>query len=93
MIADYNKPFEQKYGVRNLQVFFEKRLTMRGFIVEDFRKKYYREHQKNIQKWIHDGSLQARLSKTVGMDNSIDGLLGLFKGTNFGKAVLQVVED
>lgn len=93
MISDYNKPFEQKYGVRNLQVFFEKRLTMRGFIVEDFRKKYYHEHQKNVQKWMHDGSLKARLSKTVGMDNSIDGLLGLFKGTNFGKAVLQVVED
>lgn len=29
-IADYNKPFEEKYGVRNLQVFFEKRLKMQG---------------------------------------------------------------
>lgn len=29
-ISDYNKPFEEKYGVRNLQVFFEKRLKMQG---------------------------------------------------------------
>lgn len=93
MISDYNKPFEKKYGVKNLQVFFEKRLKMQGFIVEDFRKKYSEQHQRNVQQWIHDGSLKARLSKTVGMDNSIDGLLGLFNGKNFGKAILQVAEE
>ena len=92
MIADYNKPFEEKYGVRNLQMFFEKRLTMRGFIVADLQEKYYDEHQKNVQKWIKDGSLKTRLSTTVGMNNAAEGLLGLFEGKNFGKAVLQVHE-
>lgn len=59
----------------------------------DLKDKYYDEHQRNVQQWIRDGSLKVRLSKTVGMDNAIDGLLSLFSGKNFGKAVLQVQED
>jgi hypothetical protein len=90
MIADYNKPFEEKYGVRNLQVFFEKRLKMQGFIVGDLSGKYYDQHQRNVQEWINDGSLKVKMSVTKGMDNAINGLLGLFAGNNFGKAVLEV---
>ena len=63
-----------------------------GFIVSDLQDKYFDEHQKNVQQWIKDGSLKVRLSKTIGMDNAIEGLLGLFNGSNFGKAVLQVQE-
>ncbi|KAK3057485.1 hypothetical protein LTR09_001669 [Extremus antarcticus] len=92
MISDYNKPFEQKYGVKNLQVFFEKRLKMEGFIVSDLTPKYYKEHQENVQKWLHDGSLTTKLSVTEGMDHAIEGLLGLFEGKNFGKAILRVAE-
>ncbi|KAK4552845.1 hypothetical protein LTR86_010179 [Recurvomyces mirabilis] len=90
MIGDYNKPFEKKYGVKNLQVIFEKRLSLRGFIVADFQDKYYAEHQKNCQAWLVDGSLKGKLHKTAGIDNAIDGLLELFDGKNFGKAVLQI---
>lgn len=92
MIGDYNQPFEKKYGVRNLQVIFEKRLNIRGFIVADFQDKYYDEHQKNCQTWISDGSLTTRLSTTNGIENAIGGLLGLFAGHNFGKAVLKLGE-
>lgn len=90
MISDYNKPFEEKYGVKNLQVFFEKRLKMQGFIVADLSEKYYDEHQKNVQKWMREGSLTVKMSVTKGMDNAVEGLLGLFVGKNFGKAVLEV---
>ena len=65
-------------------------LCFLGFIVSDLKDKYFDEHQKHVQQWIKDGSLKVRLSKTVGMDNAIEGLLGLFNGSNFGKAVLQV---
>lgn len=92
MISDYNKPFSVKYGVKNLQVFFEKRLRMEGFIVSDLQPKYYDEHQKNVQKWLNDGSLKTRMAVTKGMENGVEGLLGLFEGKNFGKAILQVHE-
>ena len=52
--------------------------------------KYSDEHQKNVQKWIHDGSFKTQMSVTHGMDQAPEGLLGLFEGKNFGKAVLEV---
>ena len=52
--------------------------------------KYSAEHQKNVQKWLHEGSFKAEMSVTHGMDHAGEGLLGLFEGKNFGKAVLEV---
>ena len=34
----------------------------------------------------------AKLSITKGIDNAVDGLLGMLKGDNFGKAVLTIAE-
>ncbi|KAI7151264.1 hypothetical protein KC316_g2592, partial [Hortaea werneckii] len=56
----------------------------------DMGPKYAVDHQKNVQKWISEGSFKAEQSITQGIDNAAEGLLGLFKGTNFGKAVLEV---
>ncbi|KAK5134698.1 hypothetical protein LTR08_006213 [Meristemomyces frigidus] len=92
MISQYNTPPEQQYGVKNMVNLIAKQLTLRGFIVSDpdMGPRYTAEHQKNVQKWIHDGSFKAEMSVTVGIDNAAEGLLGLFEGKNFGKAVLEV---
>lgn len=92
MISQYNLAPEQNYGVKNLMQVVAKRLKMQGFIVSDphMGPKYTADHQKNVQKWIHDGSFKAQQSVTSGIDNAAEGLLGLFHGTNFGKAVLEV---
>ncbi|PNS21596.1 2-alkenal reductase (NADP(+)-dependent) [Sphaceloma murrayae] len=92
MISQYNLPADQYYGVKNLMQVVAKRLTMRGFIVGDANMgpKYFAEHQKTVQKWIHEGTYKPRMSVTKGIDNSIEGLLGLFSGKNFGKAVLEI---
>ncbi|GAB7364696.1 hypothetical protein MBLNU230_g5497t1 [Neophaeotheca triangularis] len=92
MISQYNLPPQQHYGVNNLMQFVAKRLKMQGFIVSDenFGPKYYKDHQENVQKWIADGSFKAEMSVTKGIDHAGEGLLGLFEGKNFGKAVLEV---
>ncbi|KAF2219477.1 hypothetical protein BDZ85DRAFT_252703 [Elsinoe ampelina] len=92
MISQYNLPPDQSYGVKNLMQVVGKRLTIRGFIVSDANMgpKYAADHQKNVQKWIHEGTYKPRMSITKGIDNSIEGLLGLFSGKNFGKAVLEI---
>ena len=41
---------------------------------------------------VHEGTFIAKLSVTRGIDNAIDGLLGMLKGENFGKAVLTIAE-
>ncbi|KAK0933013.1 hypothetical protein LTR29_015433 [Friedmanniomyces endolithicus] len=92
MISQYNKPAEEAYGVKNLMQVVAKRITMRGFIVSDpdMGPVYAADHQKNVQKWIHDGTFKAQQSVTYGIDNAAEGLLGMFEGKNFGKAVLEI---
>jgi NADPH-dependent curcumin reductase CurA len=92
MISQYNLKPEESYGVRTLMNVVGKRLLIEGFIVgdENFGPKYFKEHMENVSKWIADGSIHAKMSVTKGIDNSIDGLLGMFHGKNFGKTVLEI---
>ncbi|KAI4135914.1 MAG: hypothetical protein LQ347_000250 [Umbilicaria vellea] len=94
MISQYNLKPEETYGVKNLTMVVSKRLKIQGFIVMDHNMgpKYAAEHQKDVQKWIHDGTFKARQSVTDGIDNAVDGLLGMLKGDNFGKAVLKIAD-
>lgn len=57
---------------------------------ENMGPKYYKQHQENLQKWIADGSFKAQQSITYGIENGPEGLIGMFEGKNFGKAVLEV---
>ena len=71
-----------------------KRLKIQGFLVNDpdMGPKYAAEHQAKVAKWIKEGSFIAQQSVTNGIDNAIDGFLGMLKGENFGKAVLTIHE-
>jgi NADPH-dependent curcumin reductase CurA len=91
LISNYNTPIEQHYPLRNYSHILTKRLTVRGFIVYDkgMGDKYDKEHQERVQKWIKDGSFKAVTWETQGIDNAAEGLLALFSGRNFGKAVLK----
>lgn len=94
MISQYNcKPGEQ-YPIRNLMQVVAKRLTMRGFIVgdENMGPRHAKEHQEKLQKWLADGTFKSKLSVTEGIDNAVDGFLGMLQGKNFGKAVLQIAD-
>ncbi len=95
MISQYNaKDDSERYGVKQLGNIVGKRLKMQGFLVWDSNMgpKYTVEHQKNLQKWIHEGTFKVQQSVTVGIDNAVEGFLGMLKGENFGKAVLQIDE-
>jgi len=71
-----------------------KRLTITGFLTSDrnLGPKYWVEHQKNVQQWIKEGSLTVKTNVTDGIDNAAEGLVGMLKGDNFGKAVLTIAE-
>lgn len=92
MISQYNLKPNELYPLKNLMQVVGKRIKMQGFIVGDknMGPKHSEEHQKNVQKWIHDGTFKVKMTVTEGIDNAGDGLLGLFQGKNFGKAVLQI---
>lgn len=94
MISQYNLKPEEAYPIKNLMQVVAKRLTMRGFIVMDegMGPKHHKEHQEKLQKWLSEGSFKSKIDVTVGMDNAIDGFLGMLSGKNYGKAVLQIAD-
>jgi NADPH-dependent curcumin reductase CurA len=94
MISQYNLRPEESYPIKNLMQVVAKRLTMRGFIVSDenMGPKHAKEHQEKLQKWLSEGTFKAKLSVTEGIDNAVDGFLGMLSGKNFGKAVLQIAD-
>ena len=40
--------------------------------------------------WIKDGKLKYRESVTVGLDSAVEAFIGMLRGTNFGKTIVQV---
>ena len=95
MISQYNaKTADELYGVKSIIQVVSKRITMRGFIVSDpeFGPVYGKDHVLNVSKWISEGKFKTKEDITCGMDCAISGLLGIFDGKNFGKAVLQIDE-
>jgi len=94
MISQYNSKPEEMYPIKNLIQVVGKRIKMQGFIVGDANMgpKYSKEHQEKLQKWIADGTFKAKMSTTEGMDNAIDGFIGMLEGKNFGKAVMVISE-
>lgn len=92
MVSQYNLKPEDAYPIRNLTNFVRKRIKAQGFIVGDkgFRDKYQEEHREVVSKWIVEGSFKPKIDVTQGVDNAIDGFLGMLQGKNFGKAVLNI---
>ncbi|KAG0645796.1 NADP-dependent oxidoreductase [Hyphodiscus hymeniophilus] len=93
-ISQTSKRPEDIYRLKNVQVIVGKRLNLRGFEVfdPDFGPKYSAEHQKNMQRWIKDGEIKVQMSVTEGIEQSAEGLVGMLKGENFGKAVLKIAD-
>lgn len=81
--------------MKNLFHVVSKRLTMRGFIVGDkgFADKYGKEHQEKMQQWLAEGSVKAKLHVVEGIENAAEGLVSIFEGKNFGKAVLKIKNE
>lgn len=94
MISQYNLSPKDAYPIRNLMQVVAKRLKIQGFIVGDpnMGPLHAKDHQEKVSKWLADGSFKAQMSVTKGIDNAGEGLLGMFEGKNFGKAVLEIAE-
>ncbi|KAI9689718.1 MAG: hypothetical protein M1822_009599 [Bathelium mastoideum] len=91
MISQYNLKPQDMYPIRNLVQVVGKRIKMQGFIVGDPNLRgYVQDHQKNVQKWIADGSLKAQMDVTKGIENAASGFRGMLEGKNYGKAVLEI---
>jgi NADPH-dependent curcumin reductase CurA len=93
-ISQYNnKSKEDAYGLKNYLHVVRKRLRWQGFIVFDpFIIKWKGERDEKISQWIADGSFKSIDHITDGMDNAVEGFMGMLKGENLGKSILKIAE-
>jgi NADPH-dependent curcumin reductase CurA len=76
-------------GPRNLGLAIGKRLTLRGFIVSDHFDRLQAFHQE-VGPLVRDGRIRYRETVVEGLDHAPDAFIGLLRGENVGKMVVQV---
>lgn len=93
LIAHYNAT-ELPTGPDRLSLLMStiliKRLTVKGFIIFDDYAPRYNEFATDMVQWIADGSIKYREQVVEGLANAPSAFIGLLKGANFGKLVVQL---
>jgi NADPH-dependent curcumin reductase CurA len=64
----------------------------RGFIVWDFADQE-EQFLKEMSGWVREGKVRYREDITAGLENAPRELIGLLRGENFGKKLIQVGDD
>ncbi|MCO1597848.1 NADP-dependent oxidoreductase [Micromonospora sp. RHAY321] len=88
MIAQYNAT-EPPAAPRNLALVIGKRLTLRGFLVNDHndvRAAFVRD----VAGWLREGTLSYDETIVDGIENAPAAFLGLLRGENLGKMLVRV---
>lgn len=91
MISRYNDE-DVMPGPRDFGRVLMKRLTVRGFIVTDYQKRFP-EALEALTDWVSQGQLQWKNHVVDGLDNALDGLSLLFSGKNQGKLMVRVSDE
>ncbi|CAF3365530.1 unnamed protein product [Rotaria sp. Silwood1] len=93
MISQFHKSSD--VGIRNLILVVRKRLKLQGFIIFDQTKdeNFNRDFYSKVPKWIANGELKIKEDVTKGLEQAPDAIVGIFKGKNFGKAVVRIADD
>ncbi len=88
MIEQYNAT-ELPAGPGNLIVAIPNRLRIEGFVVSDY---FHRlgDFYRDMGEWIAAGKMHWKETTYEGVDKAVDAFLGLFKGENFGKALVKL---
>ena len=47
---------------------------------------------RDVEKWVGEGQITCKEDVTDGLENAIQGFIGMLEGKNFGKAVIKVSE-
>ena len=67
-----------------------KSLTVRGFIQNEFVADHYKTFQQTVAPLVADGTIVYREDVVEGLQNAPQALIGLLRGDNFGKLIVQV---
>ena len=92
-ISTYNNKPGENQGIKNYSQLVRRRIRWEGFLVFDANiMAHAKERDDNVSKWIAEGSLKSVDHVTEGMDNAIEGFLGMLEGKNLGKSILKIAD-
>ncbi|MBJ6761188.1 NADP-dependent oxidoreductase [Myxococcaceae bacterium JPH2] len=89
LVADYGVPPRERVGLKNTTHLITRRLRMEGFVVLDHAERFAAARAE-LSGWLRDGSLRYREHVVEGLDAAPAGFAGLFRGENFGRALVRV---
>jgi NADPH-dependent curcumin reductase CurA len=92
LIAQYNAtslPAGPDRSSQLMATFLVKQIKVHGFIIST----YFNRQQAfiaDMSQWFKEGRIKYREDVTRGLENAPQAFMGLFKGSNFGKLLVQV---
>lgn len=86
-ISLYNS-VEFPVGPRLQPMLLRRSVLMKGFNVSDY-KSQFPEAMHDLSKWVKEGKMKYTETIIQGFDHLPNALLGLFKGENIGKMIIQ----
>ena len=96
LIAGYNAT-ELPAGPDRLSLLvgtlLRKRIKMQGFIVFDDYGPRFAEFAGAMGEWVHEEKIKVREDIVFGLENAPEAFIGLLKGKNFGKLVIQLAHE
>ena len=94
LIAQYNAtslPSGPDRSSQLMGMFLVKQVKVQGFIISNY---YHRlgAFLDDMTQWLPAGRIKYREDITRGLENAPQAFMGLFKGSNFGKLLVQVAD-
>lgn len=93
MISDYDKPDNERYGVKNLFYMVSRCLKMQGMLVGEYEQELGQEFIENMSRYIKEGKVKVIEDVEEGIENMGKAFLKVMKGENLGKQVVMVGRD
>jgi NADPH-dependent curcumin reductase CurA len=76
-------------GPRNLPLAVRKRLTLRGFIINDHMDRMG-EFIREVGPWVREGKIDYRETVVEGIERAPEAFIGLLRGENLGKMLVRI---
>lgn len=70
-----------------------KRIKVQGFIIFDHYQDRFGAFARDMATWLSEGQIKYREDMMDGLENAPEAFIGLLKGKNFGKLVINVAAD
>ncbi|WP_321479934.1 NADP-dependent oxidoreductase [uncultured Bacteroides sp.] len=87
-ISMYNST-QASVGIRPQVALIKNSAFMKGFVVSDFAE-YFPEGIKQLAVWLSSGQLKHQETVMKGFDALPDAFIGLFRGDNIGKLLVEI---